>query len=58
MRAQIQRQFGWHFLAKEVAEYTGCTFFEVMEKRSALEVLGVTMLIQAKIEMEKLKGHA
>jgi hypothetical protein len=43
------------FLAKEVADYTNTTFFEIME-RPAVEVLSLVMVIKAKIELNKLSN--
>jgi hypothetical protein len=52
----IQEIYGFHFLAKEVADYTNCTYFEIMD-RSVQDVLGVVMVIQAKIEVNELTNN-
>jgi len=44
------------FLAKDVADYTGETFFNVLE-RSCVEVLSVVMIIQAKIQLNNNKPN-
>jgi hypothetical protein len=45
--------YGWEILAHEVAEYTKCTFFEVMDRR-AIEIAGMAVLIEAHSEYNKL----
>jgi hypothetical protein len=54
-RNEIQKQFGWHFLAKEVADFTNVSFFDVMD-RSAREILGIIMIIQAKIKYNSMNA--
>ncbi len=49
------QNYGWHLLAKEVADFTNCTFFEVMDL-TALEVAGLSSLIQAKAQLFKLNN--
>jgi hypothetical protein len=39
-----------------VADYTNCTYFEIMD-RSVQDVLGVVMVIQAKIEVNELTNN-
>ena len=52
----IQQHYGWYFLAKEVADYTNTTFFEILENRTALEVLGIVIVMRAKINLNKLNN--
>lgn len=53
---QIKGLYGWHFLAKEVADYTNDTFFNILNKE-AIDVLAVVMVMNAKIKLEKLNTN-
>ncbi|GAA4326158.1 hypothetical protein GCM10023184_14670 [Flaviaesturariibacter amylovorans] len=52
-RKQIQQSYGWFFLGKQVADYTRCTYFEVME-RPAIDVLSMVQIIKMENEMNRL----
>jgi hypothetical protein len=40
----IRKKFGWHLLAKEISDYTGETFFKIMDT-PVVEVAGLYILI-------------
>ncbi|RZK45976.1 MAG: hypothetical protein EOO97_00125 [Pedobacter sp.] len=42
---QIHQQFGWFFLAKQVADYTNTTYFQVMDT-PAQQVFGLVNIIR------------
>jgi hypothetical protein len=46
--------FGWYHLAKEVADYCNSSYFDIMEQ-PALEIAGLVMVINAKIDLIKNK---
>jgi len=46
--------YGWYHLAKEVADYCNTSYFDIME-RPAMEIAGLVMVINAKIQMVKNK---
>jgi len=47
IKRTIYKSFGWHFMVKEVSDYTHCTYWEIME-RPAIEVVGIVTLIHYK----------
>jgi hypothetical protein len=51
-KAIERKNYGWHFLAKDVADFTNISFYDVFEK-SAQEVLGTVMIMQAKIRVNE-----
>lgn len=53
MKKQLQEQYGWMFLAKQVADYCNDTFKNVLEY-SAMEVMSLVMVIRAENELNKL----
>ena len=57
IKKKLQEQFGWFWLAKEVADYCNTTYFMIME-RAAVEVLSLVIIIQNKTEFNKLSNHA
>lgn len=52
MKDEIQKVYGWHFLAKEVSDWTRLTFFEVLDK-SCLEIFSTVLVMKNKIEVVK-----
>lgn len=54
-RQEIRKQFGWHLLIKDVADFCNCECNTVL-KMPAIEVFGWVKIIQAKIEI--MKEHA
>lgn len=54
MKKQINKSFGWHFLAKECSDFYNCSFFEIMNT-PALEVAGLAAIIQQKALYNSLK---
>ena len=55
-KKEISKRYGWIFLAKEVAEFSNCSLFQIMDT-PALEVAGLVSVIQAKIELMKLEKN-
>src|SRR4051812_48744033 len=49
-RDEITNQYGWFFLAKEIADFCNDTYKNVLDY-SATDVLSITMIIQAKIKL-------
>jgi hypothetical protein len=47
MKKEIYKIFGWHFMVKEIADFTRCTFFEIMEK-PAIEISGLATVMYYK----------
>ena len=49
---EIRKKYGWHFLAKSVADFCNITFFDVFEK-TAQEIFSVVMIINAQIQINE-----
>jgi hypothetical protein len=47
VKKEIFQRFGWHFLAKEVADFCNMTFFDVMYL-PAVDVAGMAAIIHYK----------
>lgn len=47
MKHQIHKLFGWHFLAKEVADFAHVSFWEAMYM-PAVDIAGITAVIAYK----------
>jgi len=54
-KKEIYKTYGWYFLAKDIADFCNTTYLDILNT-SALEVLGLIMVIQAKTEYNKLNG--
>jgi len=50
----MNQRFGWFMLGKQVSDYCNTSYFDVME-RSALEISGLTLLMKAEVEFQKIK---
>ena len=53
---QEQKLYGWHLLAKDVADFCNLTFFEVFEK-TAMEIFSTVQIMQAKIRINQNKAN-
>ena len=54
---KINETFGWHFLAKDVADFCNISFFEVYDK-PAIEIFATVRIIQNKIFVKQYQFNA
>jgi len=52
MKNEERKNYGWHFLAKDVADFCNVSFFEVFEK-TACEILSIVMVMQSRIRINE-----
>lgn len=55
VQSQFNERWGWFKLAKDVADYTNISFFDVMD-RCVLEVLTITMMILDEVDSKSVQS--